>query len=156
MAKTPHTISVIERRLQGPSVFRSSSSPIPMKDPAWTVRWENSAISPDHLWNILHNLGWVYATPSDLDCPIEEIGAFERDGRVVRGERGLEVLVKMKLVDYLRVQAKKSEEVRAQTFGAKHIKAAIVAGAGSALGEQAAEFLSRQPISVTDSRGPDE
>src|SRR3990167_8837649 len=91
MAKKTPTISVIERRLQGPSVHRTSSQPIPLMEPGkWVLRWENSTISPDHMWNIVHNLGWQYAEPGDLDCPIDEIGATERDGKIVRGVRGEE------------------------------------------------------------------
>lgn len=158
MAGTTPKISVVERRLAGASVFRTASAPVPMKDARWTVRWENSTISPDHMWNILHNLGWVYVAPSDLDCPVEEIGAYERDGRVVRGERGSEVLVKMLAKDYRSVQKKKAQEVRTQTFGSKAVKAAVVEGVGAAHGEDAAAFVADrvQTMTVTDSRGPED
>lgn len=156
--KTP-SISVIERRLQGPNVFRTSSAPIPLKDPkAWTLRWENSKISPDHMWNVIHNLGWTYAEADDLDCPVDEIGASERDGRIVRGERGDEVLMKMPLKDYKRVEKAKTAENIKQTFGTTQIKAAIVAGVAAEHGDQAAEFVSRNvnAITVTDVRGPED
>jgi hypothetical protein len=159
MAKTTPTISVIERRLQSPNVFRASSQPIALVEPKkWTVRWENSEISPEHLSDMIHVKGWVYAEPADLACPIEEIGATVRDGRVVRGERGREVLMKMALRDYSRVQKKKQEETIRQTFGRKQIKDAIVAGAAAEHGEQAAEFLQQNVnmVSVQDSRGPEE
>jgi hypothetical protein len=159
MAKTTPTISVIERRLQSPNVFRASSQPIALVDPKkWTVRWENSEISPEHLSDMIHVKGWVYAELADLACPIEEIGATVRDGRVVRGERGREVLMKMLVRDYSRVQKKKQEETIRQTFGAKQIKDAIVSGAAAEHGEQAAEFLQKNvnAVTVQDSRGPEE
>lgn len=158
MAKTP-TISVIERRLQGPSVFRTSSQPIPLKEPkTWTLRWENSKISPDHMWNIVHNLGWSYCEPEDLDCPIDEIGAFVRDGRIVRGERGDEVLMKMLTRDYKRVEKRKTEETIKQTFGKKQLKDSIVSQVAQEHGDQAAEYMNRavNQVTVNDGRGPED
>ena len=159
VAKTKPTISVIERRLQGPSVHRTSSQPIPLTEPGkWVLRWENSQISPDHMWNIVHNLGWTYAEPTDLDCPIDEIGANVRDNRIVRGERGQEVLMKMLAKDYKRVEKKKTEENIRQTFGKKQVKDAIVAGVASEHGERAADYVAQNvnAIEVTDRRGPEE
>lgn len=158
MAKKP-TISVIERRLQGPSVHRSSSQPIPLKEPGkWTLRWENSQISPDHLYRIVHEYGWEYAQPEDLDCAIDEIGAQARDGRVVRGTRGDEVLMKMLLKDYKRIEKRKTEENIKQTFGRKQLKDAMVAGVGSEHGDRAAEYVAQNvnAISVADTRGPED
>src|SRR3990167_11566973 len=121
MAKTAPRISVIERRLASPSPFRTTPPPIPLTDPKWMVRWENSEISSDHLYRVLHDLGWVYAVPADLDCAVEEIGAYERDGKIVRVTRGAEVLVKMRKADYASIQKKKDRELREQTFGKKAI-----------------------------------
>ena len=156
--KTP-TISVIERRLQGPSVHRTSSQPIPLAEPGkWVLRWENSTISPDHMYTIVHNLGWQYADPADLDCPIDEIGATERDGKIVRGTRGEEVLMKMLTTDYKRVEKKKTQENIRQTFGKQQLKTAMVAGVAAEHGDQAAEYVSQNvnAITVADSRGPEE
>lgn len=153
MAKKP-TISVIERRLAAPSVFRTSSAPIPLKDTKWVVRWENSSIGPDHIYRVINDLGWEYASPDDLDCSIDEIGAQARDGRVVRGDKGTEVLVKMRKADFKSVQAKKDRENREQAFGKKAINQAVVSGVAAEHGEQAAEFMAGQvkSITVTDSR----
>jgi hypothetical protein len=135
-------VSVIERRLQGENVFRVSSAPIPLKEPkAWTLRWENTEIATDHLWNLLHNLGWAYCEPDDLACDIQEIGAFIQDGKIVRGERGKEILMKMPLKDYQRLQKAKDEQNRKATFGKKQVQQAIIAKASDELGDQAAHFL---------------
>lgn len=151
-------ISVIERRLKGDSAFRSASVAVPLIDASWVVRWENSAIAPDHLYRILHELGWQYAEPADLACSVEEIGAHEREGKIVRGERGAEVLVKMRARDYARVQAMKDAEVRKHTFGDTAIKQAVIAGVGAEYGDQGATFVSQhlKNITVTDSRGAEE
>src|SRR5688572_7767181 len=104
------TISVIERRLQGGSALQTSSHPIPLKEKGWTLRWENSDVRPDQIWHCINVLGWEYVIPADISCTMDEIGANERDGRVVRGERGKEVLLKMRASDYARVQKKKAQE----------------------------------------------
>ena len=159
MATPTRPISVIERRLQGGNVFRAASQPIPLVDPEqWTLRWENSAISPGHMWTIIHQLGWVYAEPADLVCPVEEIGASVRDGRIVRGERGQEILMKMGLKDWERVQKTKDRENRRQTFGTQQVKAAMVAGVAAEHGDQAAEFIAQNvhAITVTDRRAPED
>ena len=90
-------ISVIERRLQSGNALEVGSVAIPLKEPTWTIRWENSEIAPDHIHRCINVLGWEYALPSDIDCGLEEVGAREDTGRIVRGERGKEVLLKMKL-----------------------------------------------------------
>lgn len=159
MAKTP-TISVIERRLQGPSVFRESSQPIPLKEPKrWTLRWENPSISPNHLWDLIHVKGWTYTEADDLSCSADEIGAMVEDGRIVRGERNQrEILMKMLARDYARVQKRKTEETIRQTFGKKQLKEAIVSGVAAEHGEQASDYIAKNVnlVSVTDARGPED
>lgn len=153
------SISVIERRLQSPNVFRAASQPIPLTEPGkWTLRWENSKISPDHMYRIIHELGWAYAEPGDLACKVDEIGAVERDGRVVRGERGDEVLMKMLATDYAKVAAMKDKHTREQTFGKRQTKAAIVSGVAAEHGDQAAEWISKNvnAVTVQDARGPED
>lgn len=158
MAKTP-SISVVERRLQGPSVFRESSQPIPLVEPKkWTLRWENSSISPNHVWDLIHVKGWAYVEAADLACGVDEIGAFLDEGRVVRGERGQrEILMKMLARDYARVQKKKSDETIRQTFGKKQLKEAIVSGVAGEHGDQAAEYVAKNvaAVIVNDARGPE-
>lgn len=157
MAKK-QTISVIERRLQGPSVFRTPSQPIPLKDNSWTLYWCNTTISPQQLWDFIHNKGWVYCLPEDLVCPVEEVGALVRDGRIVIGERGQEVLMKMPTHRWDELQKRKTEENIKQTFSKKQLKDAMVAGVGAEHGDRAAEYVAHNvnAISVTDARGPEE
>lgn len=145
-------ISVIERRLQGPSALMEGSVGIPLKDPTWTLRWENGDIAPDHLWRVINVLGWEYVTAEDIACPLEEVGAIVRDGRVVRGERGKEVLVKMRLSDYKKVQKKKTQENLSVTFDKKKLKGAVVGQVASEHGDEAADFISRNLMTVQDSR----
>ena len=159
MAKTTPKISVIERRLQGPNVFRTSSQPIPLTEPGkWTLRWENSRIAPDHMWRIIHELGWVYCELEDIACPVDEVGANVRDGRIVRGERGDEVLMKMLTTDYRKVEKRKTEETIRQTFGTQQLKQTIVSQVATEHGDRAAEYMDKQVnmVTVNDGRGPED
>lgn len=153
-AKDPKVldVSVIERRLQGPSVLYEPSIPIPLKDPTWLVRWTNSEISTDHAWRRINIQGWEYASPRDIACALDEVGANERDGRVVRGERGREVLVKMRKTDYAQLQQGKDRENKRITFDKQTLKDAMVGAVGQAHGDQAASFIAKRDMTVIDSR----
>ena len=153
MAKKP--ISVVERRLQSGQVFTAGSSGIPLKEPKrWMIRWANSQISADHVFVMRAEKGWEYVGLDDLAVDPVEVGAHVLDGKIVKGDKGQEVLMKMPAKDYRALQMQKDAENRKQTFGSKATKQAIVAGASSQLGDQAASYLHDQlhNISVTDSR----
>jgi hypothetical protein len=145
-------ISVIERRLQGKSALQATSLPIPLKEKGWTVMWFNADISADHVWNAVNVLGWEYVLSSDIGCQLEEVGANERDGKVVRGERGKEVLLKMREADYKKVQSKKTRENLDVTFNPKRMKDTAVNAVGQAFGGEAAEFIDKSGLKVDDSR----
>ena len=158
MAKSTPQISVIERRLQGPGIFRTSAQPIPLVEPKkWTLRWCYTKVATDHLWTMVNTKGWEYASPDDLACSIDEISATLRDGRIVRGERGEEVLLKMGLRDYRKLEKAKSEETIKQTFGKKQLQNTIVAQTAAEHGDRAAEYVSKNvnAITVQDARGPE-
>jgi hypothetical protein len=150
--KKKAAISVIERRLQGASALQTSSQPIPLREKGWTLRWENSEIRPDQIWHCVNTLGWEYVAPSDIACTMDEIGANERDGRVVRGPRGGEVLLKMRTSDYKKIQMKKSQENVDLTFNKQKVGNAALNAVGSEFGSEAADFVRSARIDVTDSR----
>ena len=155
MAKSKVPISVIERRLKSGSIFGTSSKPIPLVDPTrWTVRVVNSRISESHLYDMQAEKGWVYAEVSDLAMAPEEMGFHVLDGRVVRGEHGHEVIMKMERKDYQAVQQEKDRMNRVQTFGRKATKQAVIGALQAAEGEQAADFMAKaiNQIQVTDTR----
>lgn len=150
-------LTVVERRLKSGSIFAASSKPIPLTEPdRWTVRFVNSQISDNRIWEMQADKGWVYAALEDLAVKPEEVGCRLQDGRIVRGQHGHEVLMKMERDDYAAIQKAKDKANRDMTFGAKATKDAIVSAAGAAegIGPQGAEFLSRnlQNVTITDSR----
>ena len=148
-------ISVIERRLKSGSIFGTSSKPIPLTEPdRWTIRIINSQISDGHIYDIQAEKGWVYAEPADLAVQPHEVGFREMAGRLVRGDKGSEVLMKMERKDYAAIQKAKDQANRTQTFGKKATQQAILNAAGTGLGDQGASFLERalpSQIEVKDS-----
>lgn len=152
MAKLKKEISVIERRLQSGTVFTAGSRPIPLKEPKrWTIRWVNATISADHIFAMRADKGWEYVTLDDLAVDPVEVGANVHDGKIVKGDKGHEVLMKMPLKDYRILQQHKDLENRKQ-LGKQKTKEAIVAAAGATHGDQAAAFLQQTDIGVSDSR----
>ena len=151
-------ISVVERRLKSGSIFSASSRPIPLTEPdRWQVRIVNSQISDNRLWEMQADKGWVYAAVEDLAISPHEIGFRVQDGRLVRGQHGHEILMKIERKDYVAIQKLKDTENRTNTFGDKAIKQAVLAAAAAEPdGARGAEFLERhlQGVSVRDTRGP--
>lgn len=145
-------ISVIERRLQSGDALATGSAEIPMKQQGWTLLWGNSEIAPDHLWRLVNVMGWEYVTPEDVACSLDEVGANARDNRVIRGERGKEVLLKMLTKDYKRLQKQKTAQNLAITFDKKKLKQAVIGQVAQEHGDQAAEFMHKNTMLVTDSR----
>ena len=138
------TLSVIERRLQGEDPFRASSKPIPLRQPTlWVLRWENAEIGTDHMWEVVNVLGWEYCAPEDIACAPDEIGAMVRDGRIVRGERGAEPLMKMRTVDYEALQKRQTAENIRRTFEPGRLKQQMTEQASAQLGDQGASFINR-------------
>ena len=156
MAKGKKPIGIIDRRLASGSVHTVGGRSIPLVEPQrWTVRVVNSQISDARLWEMQAEKGWVYAEEADISIPVHEIGYRVMDGRLVKGERGQLVLMKMLQSDYAKIARAKDDANKEQTFGAKAVKNSIVnAVASEPGGDQGAEFIQNavRSITVTDSR----
>jgi len=137
-------LSIADRRRASGSIFGTGSKPIPLKEPEkWVIRNVNSKVSNQHLYNMRAEKLWEYVTLADLDCTLDEIGYRELDGRIVRGERGEEVLMKLPKKDYREIQRDKDRENRKQTLGAKAAKDTILGAMHAAGDDQGAEFMQR-------------
>lgn len=137
-------LSIADRRRAAGSIFGTGSKPIPIKEPQkWVIRNVNSKVSNQHVYNMRAEKLWEFVTPADLDCTLDEIGYRELDGRVVRGERGEEVLMKMPKRDYQEIQHDKDTTNRKTTLGAKAAKETILGAMHGAGDEQGAEFMRR-------------
>jgi len=151
--KAKRPMSVVERRILSGSAYGVEGLGMPLAHPDQiAVRTVNSQISETHLYDMKAKKGWEYAEVADLAVDPAEIGFREQDGRLVMGEKGHLVLMKQDLGAQKEIAAMKDRANREQTFGAKAIKADIVGAAAQHLGDEAATFLSQQPITVRDSR----
>lgn len=149
------SVSVIERRLKSGQVFTAGSRNIPLVEPSrWTLRIANSQVRDGHLHDLIGDKGWEFADKADLAVDPIEVGFRELDGRLVRGDKGQEVLLKMAKKDYQAVVTMKDQENRKNTFSDKAIKQTIINAASKDLGDQGASTLdgALKSVHVTDSR----
>lgn len=152
MAKKLPKVSVIDRRKLHP--FGSPSQPVTLKTPGlWATRIINSKSRTGRLHDVIHNKGWTYVTPEELDGTPDELGFEAKDGRLVRGEHGEEVLVKMPQQDFDAIQAAKGS-LNLKNLGGKQMRDAVAQEAATAHGSQAGDAVAKQfdHIEVKDGR----
>ena len=110
---------------------------------------ENGAIHDDQVRNTHQQLGWDFATVEDLEGPPGDYGFELRQGRLVRGLRGQEVLMRMHREDRAAIAKAKTELNLRQALGPMAVKQAIVEKASADLGDESASFLNDQLSKVT-------
>jgi hypothetical protein len=145
---------VITRRLANP--MGNESLAIPSNPPKhWVFRIGNGAISPDHIWRMRQQKGWDFAEPADIAGGLPEDFGFEhRNGRLIRGDRGQEVLLKMLASEWRLIQQAKSDQNTKQMKGIKDIPERAAAEFGGSEGSEAADVLhkSLQHIEITEKK----
>lgn len=144
------SISVLERRLQNP--FGEGSPAVRLKQPGWTLHVVNSALRSGRYHDVVRNKGWVPVEPQEIDGDPLDFGFDVKEGRVVRGERGQEVLVKMPTRDYQAIQMAKDAHNK-KLIGGRAVKQAAVEGAAKQFGDQAADLID-STIEFKTTRGP--
>lgn len=148
-------VSVIERRLQNP--HGTPSIPITLKtEGEHVVRIVNADMRTARLHEMTHAKGWTFVEPHELDGTPDEYGLEVRNGRLVRGERGQEVLMKMSRSDFDQIQKAKADYNLSQ-MGAAGTKKRVVKQAEQDLGDEGADTVNRKfdsLINITDERGP--
>lgn len=149
--KAAPKVSVLERRLENP--FGSPSLEIQLNDgKPWALRIINANMRSGRVWDVIHNKGWEFVSVDELPTKPDELGFREMDGRVVRGERGEEVLVKMPQAHYDAI-AKAKAESNLKGLGKKAMQeGAAQMAASQGLGDQAAETIYRSNMTINDSR----
>ncbi len=151
MAKKVPTVSVIERRLLQP--FGSEAPTITLKDRTMIVRVVSAALRPDRLYQMQHYKGWTFVEPGDIDGDPTELGFQIENGRVVRGDRGQEVLMKMRKSDYRKIEQAKSRANVATMGSSKRTKEELANAAAGRFGEEAGQFVQDRIVGeVIDSR----
>lgn len=146
------TVSVLDRRLLHP--FGSPSIGVTLKEGDWEIRIVDSQQRPGRLHDMRHNKGWEFVMPEELDGTADEYGLRVVEGRLVRGENGREVLMKMPRETYLKIQARKTE-LNAKGVTGQALREAAAQETAVKYGSQAGDMIYAQPLTVTNTRGAD-
>jgi len=145
-------IRVLERRFEHPDLpstlpIRLQGEPDYADDPhgtkrIWYVRWINGAID-GRFSQVTDGLGYVAVRVDELQNPQAVAGLHNAgDGLVRRGDRGVEVLVKMPLELYNEIKRRQQERRERRSKNAKLVKQDLAESAGQSLGDEAGEFVS--------------
>ena len=148
-------VSILDRRLANP--FGTGSVPITLKTPGnWEIRWVYSKMRPGHIYNMTHQKGWVFVEPQELDGSPDEYGLTPKDNRLVRGDHGEEVLMKMAAEDFAKIQEAKAE-YNLKQLGKKQMREAVAQAAAAKHGDEAADsvYSAFAHGDIRDSKGVD-
>ena len=146
----PRIRAIIERRLQNP--FGDGSQSIELKDKSMTVHVINTAVRPGRYHDVTRNKGWEPVLPEDLVGDATDYGFDVKEGRVVRGERGTEVLMKMATADVRAIQAAKDETNR-KKVSPRALKNEVISLTSAAHGDESGAYIDRM-TTIKDERAP--
>lgn len=147
------SVSVLDRRLKNP--FGSPSIPITLKSKEhFEIRIVDAQLRPGRLHEMRANKGWEFVHPDELDGTADEYGLRVMDGRLVRGENGREVLMKMPSDMYAQIVARKTA-INAKGVSGKALKEAAAQETAKAFGDEAGETVFSRNIDVQTTRGDD-
>jgi hypothetical protein len=141
----------VRNRIKNP--LGSPSFRIFLKKPDMEIRIVDSGMKSGRISEMTQK-GWGFVGPDDVVGKVEDYGFTVQDGRIVRGDRGREVLMMMHHQDYVDIQmAKAAANTRA--IGGQKGKDAVLNQVAKAEGDEAADWID-QRIKVTDTREPEE
>ena len=157
MAKSKSTaplpkVSILDRRLLHP--FGSPSVPITLRTEGnWEVRWVSAKLRAGRLHEMTHNKGWVFVEPGELFGSPDEYGLTAKDNRLVRGDHGEEVLMKMPAEVFAQINRAK-RDYNLGELGKKKMADAAAQAAAVAHGAEAGDgvFKAFTHGDVIDSR----
>ena len=148
-------VSILDRRMKNP--FGSGTVPITLKtEGQWEVRWVYAKLRPGHVYDMVNRKGWVFVEPDELDGASDEYGLTVKDNRLVRGDHGEEVLMKMPQADFDKIQKAKAEHNLGQ-LGKKQMREAVAQATAQEHGDQAGDtvFDAFKHGDIKDTRGVD-
>ena len=103
----PKRAAIWERRFLNPG--QETSQPIAMKEQGWTTRWINTQM-PGRFHQSVSSDGYEPVKKDDLEHELDLLGLVDMgDGLVRRGEKGVEVLMKIPTNIFKRIQKRKAE-----------------------------------------------
>lgn len=136
--RLPRT-SILDRRLLHP--FGSPSVPITLKSGGlWEIRFVDSQLRAGRLHEVIHDKGWTFVNANEIDGSPDEYGLRAMDGRLVRGENGREVLVKMPKDMYDAIAARKAE-LNLKGLGKKATRELAAQATAQAFGDEAGDTV---------------
>lgn len=148
MAKKLPKISVLDRRLKHP--FGAPSVPITLKDgQLWAIRVANDKVRTGRVHQMVQ-MGWTFVQPDEIDGLPADFGFRAMDTRLVRGEHGDEVLMKMPQADFDAIQNAKAQ-INLKNLGSKQTKDAVAQATAVEYGPEAGDTVFSK-IEVTDGR----
>ncbi len=108
--QAPKGLSVIERRLANPLGKRSREIPLNESLKDWTVRvFTKDPEHPDRHYEAVHELGYVPCTREDFPVDPQSLGfSVSPDGKVTRGEKGQDMVMRIPTRDWKRIQQAKA------------------------------------------------
>jgi len=133
----------------------SPSIVIPLKNQDLVIRVVDSTLRGGRVHEMVSK-GWELVDPSDIKGKPEDFGFSVQDGRVCRGDRSRDVLMKMHRDDYHSIQLAKSRENLKAMGGRKGRDAVLdrVAQLEGPRGDEAATFVQKS-LNVQDTREPE-
>lgn len=151
-------ISVLEKRLSGGNPFGVESVPIPLKEPGWVTYIANGGRSDGRLYEMKAVKGWIPVRINEVAVTPEEIGfKASTDGYLCRGEKGQEVVFKMREDDWKRLRAAKTASNLKTLGSSARTKAAIAEALASQHGDEAGQFAHDHFVGeVRDWRAPED
>ena len=151
-------VSVLEKRLAGGNPFGVESVPIPLKDPGWVTYIANGSRSDGRLYEMKAVKGWEPVLVTDVTVRPEEIGFHKSpDGYLCRGEKGHEVVFKMRRADWDRLQQVKTAQNMKTIGSSAKTKDALAEATGAQFGDEAGQFMKDHFVGeVRDWRAPED
>ena len=142
--------ATVRNRIAEP--FGGSPHEIPLKRKDLVVRVVDAQLRAGRVHEMTRK-GWEFVVPEDIAGTPEDFGFALENERLVRGERGREVLMKMHRADYDAIQMSKAAINTARLKGTRGKSAVLdtVAGKLGPQGDEAASYLDHR-LTITDTR----
>jgi len=150
------SVSVIQRRLKGGTLFSAPSQQTPLKNKMMRTRWFNRGISDDRFFVAENQRGWIKVHRTDVES-LDAVSGYDvtSEGYITRGPRGQEMLYMMDKRDYEAIQAAKQAANTKRLASARTMRDATADAAAAQFGDEAGDFIAKDETVLETWRGPD-
>lgn len=137
----PKKAKIWERRFVNPG--QEASQPIELAQKGWTTRWINTQM-PGRFHQSVSVQGYEPVKKDELEHSLDLLGLVDMgDGLVRRGEKGVEVLMKIPTNVFNRIQRRKADLVKQ---GLKKSRQALAESAARKYGADAGDFVEGKSV----------